>query len=79
MPSLFVFSGDAYLNEMGITNPLFPTENCPRGNCAELAFNPFPGINDNGDGVEAFNNFMTLLAAPPPGAIQGIAGSGSEP
>jgi CxxC motif-containing protein (DUF1111 family) len=65
--SLFVFSGDAYLNEMGITSPLFPTENCPRGNCAELAFNPLPGINDNGDGVVAFNNFMLLLAAPPPG------------
>src|SRR5205085_2010481 len=23
VPSLFVFSGDAYLNEMGVTNPLF--------------------------------------------------------
>jgi CxxC motif-containing protein (DUF1111 family) len=67
VPSLFVFSGDAYLNEMGITNPLFPAENCPRGNCAELAFNPFPGLNDTGSGVTAFNNFMSLLAAPPAG------------
>ena len=33
-PSLFAFAGDAYLNEMGITTPLFPDENCPQGNCA---------------------------------------------
>src|SRR5262249_23927696 len=25
------FAGDAYLNEMGITNPSFPTENLPQG------------------------------------------------
>jgi len=65
VPSLFVFSGDAYLNEMGITNPLFPNENCPNGDCKELKFNPRPDLNDIGDGVEAFNDFMTLLAAPP--------------
>ena len=34
--SLFSFSGDAYLNEMGVTTPLDPTENCPQGNCALL-------------------------------------------
>ena len=28
--TLFAFSGDAYLNEMGITTPLFPNENCPQ-------------------------------------------------
>ena len=38
--SLFTFSGDAYLNEMGVTTPLFPDENCPQGNCALLAANP---------------------------------------
>ncbi len=46
VPTLFQFSGDAYLNEMGITNPQFPNENCPSGDCAELAFNPRPGLND---------------------------------
>ena len=64
-PTLFQFAGDAYLNEMGITNPQFASENCPNGNCAELAFNPFPAINDTGDGVEELTNFMTMLAAPP--------------
>ncbi|MEA2489295.1 MAG: hypothetical protein QOH21_1087, partial [Acidobacteriota bacterium] len=43
VPTLFQFAGDALLNEMGITNPDFPNETCPQGNCAELAFNPAPG------------------------------------
>ena len=64
VPSLFVFSGDAYLNEMGITNPIFPNENCPQGDCTLLAANPVPTLNDDGTGVEEFNDFMTLLAPP---------------
>jgi CxxC motif-containing protein (DUF1111 family) len=65
VPTLFQFSGDAYVNEMGITTPDFPNENCPQGNCAELSFNPAPGLNDDGSGPVLLNNFMTLLAAPP--------------
>ena len=68
VPSLFQFAGDAYLNEMGITSADFPNENCPQGNCAELAFNPAPGINDDGSGVAALADFMSLLNAPPRGA-----------
>jgi len=68
VPSLLVFSGDAYLNEMGITNPLFPDENCPQGDCDLLAYNPaLTSPNDDGSGVEKFNDFMTFLAAPPRG------------
>src|SRR5205814_7964081 len=67
VPSLFVFSGDAYLNEMGITNPIFPDESCPQGDCTLLAGNPLPGLNDDGSGVEKFNDFMTFLAPPPRG------------
>jgi CxxC motif-containing protein (DUF1111 family) len=69
VPTLFQFSGDALLNEMGITNPDFPNESCPQGNCAELAFNPAPGLNDTGNRVTALDNFMTMLA-PPPRATQ---------
>jgi len=65
VPSLFQFSADAYVNEMGITTPDFPNENCPQGSCAELSFNPMPGINDDGSGPVLLTNFMTLLAAPP--------------
>lgn len=68
VPTLLQFAGDAYLNEMGITNADFPNESCPQGNCAELAFNPAPGINDDGSGVAALHDFMKLLAAPPRGA-----------
>ena len=78
VPSLFVFSGDAYLNEMGITNPLFPNENCPNGDCSQLKWNPRPDINDLGDGVDAFNHFMTMLAAPSRGVITSDVTAGEQ-
>jgi CxxC motif-containing protein (DUF1111 family) len=68
-PSLFAFAGDAYVNEMGVTTPLFPSENCPQGNCALLAANPArtqPNDTTNAT-VQQFANFMTMLAPPPPG------------
>ena len=70
-PTLFQFSGDAYVNEMGITSPQFPNENCPAGNCDYLHCNPDPGINDDGEGVQEFADFMTFLAPPPRGPITG--------
>jgi CxxC motif-containing protein (DUF1111 family) len=69
---LFDFAGDAYLNEMGVTTPLFPNENCPQGNCAALAFDPLPsGVPNDVDNssLVKFANFMRLLAPPPRGAI----------
>jgi len=76
VPTLFQFAGDASLNEMGVTNPDFPNENCPQGNCAELAFNPAPALNDIGNGVAALTDYMTMLAAPTrgPQTAQSIAG-----
>lgn len=78
VPTLFQFSGDALLNETGITNPGFPQENCPSGNCAELAFNPSPGLNDTGVGVQALTDFQSFLAPPPRGAITAEASAGEE-
>jgi CxxC motif-containing protein (DUF1111 family) len=69
VPTLQQFAGDALLNEIGMTNPLFPNENCPRGNCDDLQFNPRPGLNDGGEGVDALANFMRFLGAPPRGGI----------
>ncbi|MBL8517391.1 MAG: hypothetical protein JNM76_10545 [Betaproteobacteria bacterium] len=70
--SLLSFSADAYLNEMGITNRFFPTENAPNGNQAVLArFDRVPGIEDAVDpetgrsDIDAFTDFMRFLAAPP--------------
>jgi CxxC motif-containing protein (DUF1111 family) len=77
VPSLMHFSGDAYLNEMGITSTFFPDENCPQGDCASLACDPVADPEDDGEDVELFNDFMRLLA-PPPRPRQGaneLAGS----
>jgi CxxC motif-containing protein (DUF1111 family) len=73
--TLFAFSGDAYLNEIGITTPFLPNENVPQDpnhgrlvNPALLAANPGPQPTDDPDNssVTQFNQFMTLLAPPPP-------------
>jgi CxxC motif-containing protein (DUF1111 family) len=78
VPTLFQFAGDAYLNEMGITNPLFTQENCPRGDCSELAFNPVPALNDGEDGLQELADYMSLLAAPPRGTITKDATDGES-
>ena len=62
-PTLLAFAGDAYVNELGVTTPLFPNENCPQGNCALLSANPArtnPNDLDNSS-VAAFADFMTFL------------------
>jgi len=76
--SLHQFSGDAYLNEMGITNPEFPNENCPNGDCALLACNPRPDLNDDGTDVAMFTDFMTLLAPPPRAQLSAQASAGKQ-
>jgi CxxC motif-containing protein (DUF1111 family) len=68
--SLLSFSADAYLNEMGITNPLFPTENTSNGNSV-AAFDTVADPEDAatsthpfGPDVEAFTRFMRSTKAP---------------
>src|SRR5262245_15188049 len=65
VPNLLQFSADAYLNEMGITTPMFPNENCPQGDCSLLACDPVPGVDDDLEDVERFADFMSFLAPPP--------------
>lgn len=76
VPSLRHFSGDALLNEMGITSPGFRDEICPQGDCLALAFNPAPALNDDGRDVAAITDFMTMLAPPARGVVgaEAIAG-----
>ncbi len=71
--SLLGFAGDAYLNEMGLTNRFFPTENGPNGNQALLApWIKTSGLDDPPDpatgrsDIDAAADFMRLLAPPPP-------------
>jgi CxxC motif-containing protein (DUF1111 family) len=70
--TLLAFSADAYLNEMGLTNRLFPTENAPNGNQAVIARFVRPGVVDDvpdpttGEAdIDRVANFMRLLAPPP--------------
>ncbi|PYN82257.1 MAG: hypothetical protein DMD97_01375 [Candidatus Rokuibacteriota bacterium] len=65
VPNLLHFSAEAYLNEMGITTPLFPDENCPQGDCALLACDPVPGVDDDLEDVQRFRDFINFLAPPP--------------
>jgi CxxC motif-containing protein (DUF1111 family) len=65
VPNLLHFSADAYLNEMGITSPFFPAENCPQGDCSLLACDPVADPEDDGEDVELFHDFMRLLAPAP--------------
>jgi len=79
VPNLFQFSGDAYVNEMGITNPQFPNESCPNGDCAyNDRCNPVPALNDDGTGVQNFANFMKFLAPPPRGPINATVNAGEQ-
>jgi CxxC motif-containing protein (DUF1111 family) len=77
---LFSFSGDAYLNEMGITTPLEPNENCPQGDCSHLQTNPAtrnPDEPDNPD-LQQFTDFMTFKAPAPPLNLNMSARQGAE-
>jgi len=74
--TLLSFSGDAYLNEMGVTSRLFPVENAPNGDGAWLA--QFDATADPEDAVDPVTgkgdidnaaDFMRLLAAPARGRI----------
>ncbi|MEO8024904.1 MAG: di-heme oxidoredictase family protein [Bryobacteraceae bacterium] len=75
--TLLAFSADAYRNEMGITNDLFPEEVALGIDPAQLkaCAGPRKGVEDVRDrrtqlrGIDRFENFMRLLAAPERGPI----------
>jgi CxxC motif-containing protein (DUF1111 family) len=62
-------TADAFLQEIGITSPLFPDEVCPSGDCAQLKFNPQPGLNDGGERVNLVADYVRFLGPPPRGPI----------
>jgi CxxC motif-containing protein (DUF1111 family) len=73
--SLESFSADAYLNEMGITSPLQPTENTSNG-ASVAAFDGVADPEDDGDDVEAFAAFMRATRAPGRGPITAQVNTG---
>lgn len=69
--TLLAFAGDAYVNEMGITNDLFPSEVATGVSREQLAqCDSVPDPEDRRDpatgrrGIDNFENFMKFLAAP---------------
>ncbi|HEX6811373.1 MAG TPA: di-heme oxidoredictase family protein [Planctomycetota bacterium] len=78
--TVLTFSGDATLNELGITNRLVPTENAPNGNQILLAqYDPVPDPEDGPDPqgqhfIDRITDFQRFLAAPPQTPRSGMTG-----
>jgi CxxC motif-containing protein (DUF1111 family) len=62
--SLTSFSADAYVNEMGITTPFFPTERTSLG-VDVSSFSQGSVPNNPGDDVDTFARFLRATKAPP--------------
>jgi len=86
--SLLMFAGEAYNVEMGISNQLFPQEREEAPGCQGGFANPNDTDNFPPDGapvvaaavlsdIEAFANFMRLLAPPTPAAATASTQHGS--
>jgi CxxC motif-containing protein (DUF1111 family) len=76
--SLVSFSADAYLNEMGITSPLFPQENTSNDRDVGYpsAYDPVPDPEDDGVDIVAFADFMRSTKAPSRGTITAAVSAG---
>jgi CxxC motif-containing protein (DUF1111 family) len=78
--TMLSFSGDASLNEMGLTNALVMTENAPNGNQALLQqydLVPEPEDQPDAEGVtriQRMDDFQRFLAAPPQTPKSGMTG-----
>ena len=83
--TLLAFAGDAYVNEVGITNRLFPTENAPNGNLVLLKqLDKVPDPEDTVDpatgkaGIDRLADFMRLTSPPPPGPVNTTTAFGAK-
>ncbi len=83
--TLLTFAGDAYTNEMGITNDVFPDE--PHGGISLARLRECDRVKDPEDRVDPrtgkraidnFEAFMRFLAAPPRGTITAEARVGEQ-
>ncbi len=83
--TLLTFSGDAYTNEMGITNDLFPTE--PYGGISEAKMRECDRLKDPEDvvdprtgkrAIDNFESFMKFLAPLSRGSITDEARTGEQ-
>ncbi|HEV7734383.1 MAG TPA: di-heme oxidoredictase family protein [Candidatus Binatia bacterium] len=69
---------EAMVNEMGVTNPLFPAESPPNGNVALLALcDPVPDPEDTGAFLDELTTLLRFLSPMPvPKRMQGIVQPG---
>ena len=77
--TLLTFSGDATLNEMGITNSLVGSENAPNGDQAllaqcDLVMDPEEPLVDGVLFIDRITDFQRFLAPPPQTPKNGMAG-----
>jgi CxxC motif-containing protein (DUF1111 family) len=75
--SLESFAADAYLNEMGITSPLFPEENTSAGRDISQ-YDPVADPEDDGEDIVAFANFMRSTKVPSRGPINSEVRAGER-
>jgi CxxC motif-containing protein (DUF1111 family) len=83
--TLLAFGADAYRNEMGITNELFPQEFAFGVSAAQMRqCDPFPDPEDARDprtgrrGIDNFEAFMRLLSPVPRGPLDAAAQAGER-
>jgi CxxC motif-containing protein (DUF1111 family) len=74
--SLLSFAADAYLNEIGVTSRLVPTENTSLG-LSVAAFDTVPDPEDTENDIDVFAAFMRATKAPPRGPVTPDANAGS--
>ena len=74
--TLLAFGAEAYRDEMGITNALFPDEACHLGSCEKVKLadplsdpEDLPSVTTGLRGIDDFENFMKFLGPPPRGKI----------
>jgi CxxC motif-containing protein (DUF1111 family) len=76
--SLHVFTGDAYLNEMGLTSMTFQNENLPQGHPLPPGADPVADPEETGARVEAVARYMQLLAPKAPPAATPASTRGAQ-
>jgi Di-haem oxidoreductase, putative peroxidase len=74
--TLTEFVSDAMHNELGVTSPLFPHENCPNGDCTFADCDGVPDPDMGDDKVQMFVDFIRLLSPPPPRPLTASAQRG---
>lgn len=72
------FSGDAYLNEIGLTSQQFPRDNLPQGRLDPAGRDKVADPEDVTNAARAATDYMRFLAPPPPTALTLLSQRGQQ-